>query len=211
MCVPSTVNTRPTGLKTSPWAVRPTLVQTLPRGMTLWYPGPTEMDASCKTSMALSDCPVTGVSWAGRRTTSGAHARSSRLSGATRRTAALAGRIALPLSCHRTTPIEVGGCKIDGPAATSHPEVRLPDEVAAAQLLAAALQHHAARLEHVTPVGQVQRGRHDLLDEEHGEAFGLVEAAQRVHDLVDEARHDPQARLVEHEEARPRHERTGDG
>ena len=41
--------------------------------------------------------------------------------------------------------------------------------------------------------------------------FRLVQPAQRVHDLVDQARHDPQARLVQHEEARPRHQRARDG
>lgn len=38
-----------------------------------------------------------------------------------------------------------------------------------------------------------------------------MQPAQRVHDLVDQARHDAEARLVEHEETRARHERAGNG
>src|SRR5882724_4893644 len=73
MCAPSTVNTRSTGLKTSPSAERPTLVQMLPRPMTRWYPGPTRMDAFSTISMVLPGWSGRGVNCVGRRTTSGAH------------------------------------------------------------------------------------------------------------------------------------------
>ena len=55
------------------------------------------------------------------------------------------------------------------------PEVGLPHQVAAAQLLAPALGDDAAGLQHVAAVGQIERGRHVLLDEEHGQPLRLVQ------------------------------------
>src|SRR6266567_8608203 len=93
----------------------------------------------------------------------------------------------------------------------SYPQLGLPDELAVEQLAAAPLQHHASRLEHVASSGEVEGGRHVLLDEEHGQSLRAVNLGQRFQDRVHEARHDPEARLVEHEEAWPRHEGAGDG
>src|SRR5204862_326645 len=49
-----------------------------------------------------------------------------------------------------------------------------------------------------------------LLDEEHRQALGPVQARERLQDGVHEPRHDAEARLVEHEEPRARHEGAGD-
>src|SRR6266508_6655648 len=88
----------------------------------------------------------------------------------------------------------------------SDPQVGLPDELAVEQLAAAPLQHHASRLEHVASSGEVQGGWHILLDEEHGQPLRTVNLRERFQDRVHEARHDPEARLGEYEEARSRHE-----
>src|SRR6266481_704506 len=91
-----------------------------------------------------------------------------------------------------------------------HPEIGPEHQVAVEEGLAAALGHDAPGLEHVAPLGGGERGGHVLLHQQHGEALLAVEHLQHVEDRVHDARHDAQARLVEHQEARPRHEGAGD-
>src|SRR2546428_7224838 len=74
-----------------------------------------------------------------------------------------------------------------------HSQIRLPDELAAEELPARPLEHHAPGLEHVAPGREVERGRHVLLDEEHRQPLGAVETRQRFQNRVDEAGHDAQA------------------
>src|SRR5258705_8900967 len=91
-----------------------------------------------------------------------------------------------------------------------HPEIGPAHQVAVEQGLAAALGHDAPGLEHVAALGGDQRGGHVLLDEQHGQTLLAMEHLQHVQDRVHDARHDAEARLVEHQEARPRHERARD-
>src|SRR5258707_952890 len=91
-----------------------------------------------------------------------------------------------------------------------HPEIGPAHQVAVEQGLARALGHDAAGLEHVAALGGGQGGGHVLLDEQHGQTLLAVEHLQHVQDRVHDARHDAEARLVEHKEARPRHERARD-
>src|SRR2546425_4426185 len=90
-----------------------------------------------------------------------------------------------------------------------HSQICLPDELAAEELPARPLEHHAPGLEHVAPGREVERCRHVLLDEEHRQPLGAVETRQRLQNRVDEAGHDAEARLVEHEEAWARAEGAG--
>src|SRR5712664_1485125 len=91
-----------------------------------------------------------------------------------------------------------------------HPEIGPAHQVAVEQGLARALGHDAAGLEHVAALGGGQGGGHVLLDEQHGQTLLAMEHLQHVQDRVHDARHDAEARLVEHQEARPRHERARD-
>src|SRR2546425_10078399 len=61
-----------------------------------------------------------------------------------------------------------------------HSQIRLPDELAAEELPARPLEHHAPGLEHVAPGREVERCRHVLLDEEHRQPLGAVETRQRL-------------------------------
>src|SRR3989454_5921162 len=90
-----------------------------------------------------------------------------------------------------------------------HSQIRLPDELAAEELPARPLEHHAPGLEHVAPGREVERCRHVLLDEEHRQPLGAVETRQRFQNRVDEAGEGGRARLGGPGGARPRHEGAG--
>src|SRR5256712_13801608 len=74
-----------------------------------------------------------------------------------------------------------------------HSQIRLPDELAAEELPARPLEHHAPGLEHVAPGREVERCRHVLLDEEHRQPLGAVETPQRFQNRADEAGGDAEA------------------
>src|SRR5262249_39844817 len=102
----------------------------------------------------------------------------------------------------------------DGPGSSgagSDAEVGLSHELAGQELATTPVEHHAPGLEHVAARGQLQRRRHILLHEEHGQSLRGVETPQRFHHGVHETRHDAEAGLIQHEEAWARHEGAGDG
>src|SRR2546425_10502577 len=89
-------------------------------------------------------------------------------------------------------------------------EVRPPHVVVVEQVAGRALEHDAASLHHIGAVGYAERRVGVLLDHEHGRA-----AAPDVRDDRERRLHngwrEPQRRLVEQDEPRPRHQRAGDG
>ena len=56
-----------------------------------------------------------------------------------------------------------------------------------------------------------QRERGVLLDDEDGEAVLAVQALEDLEDLADDHRREPERRLVEHQQARARHQRAAEG
>src|SRR5664280_1494939 len=88
-------------------------------------------------------------------------------------------------------------------------EELLPDARVAGEVLRAARERDAARLEDAGVVGESEGMRHILLDEEDGDA-GLANGGKRGEHLADEARGKAESRLVEEEEARACHEAAAD-
>ncbi len=71
------------------------------------------------------------------------------------------------------------------------------------------LQHHAAAFDHVRVLGDRERLRHVLLDEQHRHAL-IADPPHHREQLVEQLRREAERRLVEHEQSRPRHERAPD-
>src|SRR5258708_4641619 len=88
-------------------------------------------------------------------------------------------------------------------------EVRALDVGRAEQLLAGAGLHDRPGLEHIAAVGDLERLRRVLLDQEDGDAL-RVDLAHDLEDRLDEDRREAERRLVEHQELRLRHERAAD-
>ena len=65
-----------------------------------------------------------------------------------------------------------------------------------------ARHHHAAGLEQVGVVGQVEREGGVLLDEEHAHALLAVDRPHDAEDLSHDQRREAEGRLVEQEQAR---------
>src|SRR2546427_11464421 len=69
-----------------------------------------------------------------------------------------------------------------------HSQIRLPDELAAEELPARPLEHHAPGLEHVAPGREVERRRHALLDQVQRTPRGAGESrhqyTNREHDVM---------------------------
>src|SRR6266542_2338281 len=91
----------------------------------------------------------------------------------------------------------------------SDPEVRGADLRVRRELRARPLEPDPPGLDHRAPLRDLERLAQVLLDEEHGDA-GRVPLGDRAHHLLDEDRREAEARLVEHEEPRLRHERAPD-
>src|SRR3989442_3267512 len=72
-----------------------------------------------------------------------------------------------------------------------------------------ALEHQAPVLEHVAPMRELERARHVLLDE-HDRRAGVVDALERLEDELHRHRRETEARLVQQEQPRPRHEPAPD-
>src|ERR1017187_9103629 len=88
-------------------------------------------------------------------------------------------------------------------------EELLPDARVAGEVLRAARERDAARLEDAGVVGESEGVRHILLDEEDGDAC-LANGGKRGEHFADEARGKAESRLVEEEEARACHEAAAD-
>src|SRR6266568_150754 len=78
------------------------------------------------------------------------------------------------------------------------------------QVARRALEHDAARLEHVAAAGDGQGHRGILLDEQDGHAL-LVDGQDRLEDLLDKDRRQSHGGLVEQQEPGAGHERAADG
>src|SRR5438552_1290373 len=97
----------------------------------------------------------------------------------------------------------------EAPARGSEAQVRLLDVGVREQVGPGARERDAPVLEHVAPVRELERARHVLLDEEERGAR-VVHATERLEDELHRHRRQAEARLVEQEEPRPRHEATAD-
>src|SRR4029453_7230407 len=89
-------------------------------------------------------------------------------------------------------------------------EVGVADGLVLGQLGARPLERHVPPLKHVRPARGAPRELRVLLDDEDGEALLLVQVAEDAEDLSYDDRREPERRLVEEQETRPRHERAGD-
>src|SRR5262245_40470744 len=85
-------------------------------------------------------------------------------------------------------------------------EVRAPDGVVLLEVLGAPRHHHAARLEQVGVVGEVEGDGGVLLDEQHADALLAVDRPHDAEDLPHDQRGEAERWLVEEEQAGPRHE-----
>src|SRR3989475_5514281 len=114
-----------------------------------------------------------------------------------------------------SAPIRAPSTSAWARAGTGLPEERQGPEVGAAhprigeQVGAAPLADDRAVLEEVRAVGEAERGPDVLLDEEDGDP-GPVDLREHAQHRLDDARREAEGGLVEHEEARPRHEGPSD-
>src|SRR5260370_9174823 len=91
-------------------------------------------------------------------------------------------------------------------ATPSVPEVGAADRVVPPEVRRGPRDRHAARLEQIRLVGEVERQRRVLLDEEHADVLVTVDRADDTEDLADDERREPERRLVEQQEPRPPHD-----
>src|SRR5947208_4548696 len=91
----------------------------------------------------------------------------------------------------------------------SEPEIRALQALVAEQLARSALQHQLTALEDAGAIRERERLAHVLLDEQHRDAV-RIDRADRLEDLRDQHGSQAQRRLVQHQEARARHERAAD-
>src|SRR3989442_11833331 len=89
-------------------------------------------------------------------------------------------------------------------------EVRASDGVVPAELSRRPRHDDAARLEEVGVIGEVERRRDVLLDEQDAHALLAVDGAHDAEDLASDERREAERGLVEEEQARPQHERAPD-
>src|SRR2546428_623634 len=89
-------------------------------------------------------------------------------------------------------------------------EVRASDGVVPAELGRRPRHDDAARLEEVGVIGEVERRRDVLLDEQDAHALLAVDGAHDAEDLAGDERRESERGLVEEEQARPQHERAPD-
>src|SRR6185312_851606 len=92
----------------------------------------------------------------------------------------------------------------------SIPKVGSPDGVVLPDFLRRAREDDAPGLEEVRMVGEAERERRVLLDQEHADAFALVDGAHDPEDLLDHQGRKAERRLVEKKHARPEHESAGE-
>src|SRR5882724_11528026 len=95
------------------------------------------------------------------------------------------------------------------PSGDSETQVGLLHVGAREQARPRALEHQTPILEHVAPMRELERARHVLLDE-HDRRAGVVDALERLEDELHHHRCEAQARLVQQEQPRPRHEAPPD-
>src|ERR1035437_2415225 len=91
------------------------------------------------------------------------------------------------------------------------PEVELPDVRVLSQLLAWTVQDHLAHLHDVAERRDLERQGGVLLHEENRGLLLLVDLLDDPEDLLHEHRSEAEARLVEEEQIRSRHQRPTDG
>ncbi|EGE57986.1 hypothetical protein RHECNPAF_3500035 [Rhizobium etli CNPAF512] len=78
------------------------------------------------------------------------------------------------------------------------------------QFLAGAAHRHLAVHHHVGAMRQPECREGILLDQEHGEAFLLIELADRLENALDDQRREAKRRFVEQQELRTRHQGAAD-
>src|SRR5262245_60694592 len=88
-------------------------------------------------------------------------------------------------------------------------EVGPPDALVREQRGARSVERDRTVLEDVSPVGEPQRSQHILFHEEDGDALA-IDLGEIREDRGDDDRRQAERRLVEHEQARTRHERAAD-
>src|SRR5690606_32063574 len=92
----------------------------------------------------------------------------------------------------------------------SESEVRLAYRLVVLDFLARARDHHPARLEQVGMVGEVERDRGVLLDQQHADPVLGIDAPHDLEDLRDDERRQAERRFVQQEQARAQHQGAAD-
>src|ERR1019366_4275382 len=95
------------------------------------------------------------------------------------------------------------------PASVS--EVDAPERLVAAEVFGRASHHDPPGLEEIDAIGQIERDRGVLLDQQNAHVLVGVDVAHDPVELFDDERREPERRLVEEHELRARHERSPDG
>src|SRR6476659_2312729 len=93
---------------------------------------------------------------------------------------------------------------------SSAPQVRAAHGVVAEQLVGGSGRDDRARLEYVAALRDAEREVGVLLDDQHRHTLVGVDRAQRAEELLRDDGCEPERRLVEQHELRPRHQRTCD-
>src|ERR671918_696122 len=109
-----------------------------------------------------------------------------------------------------TTPLTIWTTSWSNGTTTLHPQVLVDHRLIGPQLGGRGVVAHGALLHDVDALGDPERERHVLLDQENRHAL----AAKHLDDLADvgdHARHQPLSRLVEQDDLRLQHHGAGDG
>ncbi len=91
----------------------------------------------------------------------------------------------------------------------SHAEIRFSYCRVLLDLYCGSRENDVARLQDIRAVRDLEALGEALFDDEHGDA-GLSDGQHGLEDLVDELRHDPLRRLVQHEKSWARHQCSSD-
>src|SRR5215813_11002208 len=94
--------------------------------------------------------------------------------------------------------------------ATSLPEIEFLDVGMTAQPLGGAVEHDAAVLHHVTVVGDRQRDRGALLDQQDGDVELSPDLAETLRQFLDHDRRKAERQLVDQEQLRSAHQRAAE-
>src|SRR5262249_1255135 len=91
------------------------------------------------------------------------------------------------------------------PHRASKPQIGAPDVLVAQQLLPAPREHHASVLQHVAALREGQGLPRVLLDQQHRRP-GAIDLGDDPEDLLHDQWRQPERRLIQHQDARQRHQ-----
>src|SRR6266568_4085928 len=87
-------------------------------------------------------------------------------------------------------------------------EIELLDVLVALQARGVAVKHHAAVLQHIAVVRDLEGDRGALLHQHDGDAELVADRDQAAHEVVDDDRREAERELVDQQQPRPAHERA---